>query len=245
MDQRASIPRCVGIWAGVTTAVSALLAWLAGDLARAFDLVESGDPAAASFEDLLAMLAALAVAICALWFWLVTTVVSLEAGRGATLSTSPSTAVGCPEGLRRLLWAGCGLALASGLTAPAAAVDGQQHRPPSGSAVLTGLPLPERPSVHASSDHPAADPPQADSPAAHPAVQRVATVAAPQTVEVRAGDNLWDLAASILGPGAEDTEIATTWRAIYAHNQDVIGDDPDLILPGTTLKIPSIQEESR
>ena len=58
-------------------------------------------------------------------------------------------------------------------------------------------------------------------------------------VIVRRGDTLWDLAAAYLGPDATDAEIATEWQRWYAHNRSVIGDDPDLLLPGQVLIRPN------
>lgn len=60
-----------------------------------------------------------------------------------------------------------------------------------------------------------------------------------QDVVVRRGDTLWDLAAAHLSPEATDAEIAAEWQRWYAANRAVIGDDPDLILPGQILVIPA------
>jgi nucleoid-associated protein YgaU len=57
-------------------------------------------------------------------------------------------------------------------------------------------------------------------------------------VTVAGGDTLWDLAAAHLGPGADDAAIDAAWRADYAANRDVVGPDPDLILPGQVLALP-------
>jgi nucleoid-associated protein YgaU len=57
-------------------------------------------------------------------------------------------------------------------------------------------------------------------------------------VVVRDGDSLWALAARELGPGASDEAIAARWPEWYAANRQVIGDDPDLILPGQVLRVP-------
>jgi nucleoid-associated protein YgaU len=48
---------------------------------------------------------------------------------------------------------------------------------------------------------------------------------------IKSGDNLSDIAKEQLGD-------ANRWKEIYALNKDVIGDDPDLIHPGTKLKLP-------
>ena len=56
---------------------------------------------------------------------------------------------------------------------------------------------------------------------------------------VRRGDTLWDLAARGLGPAASDAEIAAEWPRWYAANRDVVGADPDLLLPGQQLLAPA------
>lgn len=60
-----------------------------------------------------------------------------------------------------------------------------------------------------------------------------------ESVTVRRGDSLWQIAARHLGPGAGDAEIALAWPAWYALNADVIGTDPDLIHPGLQLRVPT------
>ena len=52
------------------------------------------------------------------------------------------------------------------------------------------------------------------------------------------GDCLWDIAKHLLGEDATDQEIDDLWRRIYALNQDLIGDDPDLIEPDQILLLP-------
>lgn len=49
---------------------------------------------------------------------------------------------------------------------------------------------------------------------------------------VEEGDCLWKLAEKLLGDGKY-------WAELYEENRDVIGEDPNLILPGAELKIPS------
>lgn len=65
--------------------------------------------------------------------------------------------------------------------------------------------------------------------------------AAPDSIVVRAGDTLWDITARHLGADADAATIAATWPLWFETNRDVIGADPDLILPGTLLVPP--QEE--
>ena len=55
------------------------------------------------------------------------------------------------------------------------------------------------------------------------------------------GDCLWDIAADRLlasGPGPTNAEIAAAVQAWWSVNADVIGPDPDLILPGQVLRSP-------
>ena len=59
-------------------------------------------------------------------------------------------------------------------------------------------------------------------------------------VVVQRGDTLWSVAARHLGTGASDAEIARAWPAWYAANRDVIGGDPDVILPGQVLRAPQV-----
>lgn len=59
------------------------------------------------------------------------------------------------------------------------------------------------------------------------------------TIEVRAGDTLWGLAARTLGPDATDAAIAAEWPRWYAANAATIGPDPDILTPGQVLVVPT------
>ena len=59
-------------------------------------------------------------------------------------------------------------------------------------------------------------------------------------VVVHRGDSLWSIAARHLGPGVSDGEVADAWPAWYAANREVIGPDPDLLLPGQVLRAPEV-----
>jgi nucleoid-associated protein YgaU len=82
---------------------------------------------------------------------------------------------------------------------------------------LDGLPLPDR----GVTDHPAGI-------ASRP----------PNGHVVAAGESLWTIAAGRLAPGSPASSIARQSNAWYVQNRDVIGDDPDLILPGQVLASP-------
>jgi hypothetical protein len=57
-------------------------------------------------------------------------------------------------------------------------------------------------------------------------------------VVVRRGDTLWAIAARHLGPGATAAEVAEAWPRWHEANRDVIGTDPDRLLPGQVLTPP-------
>jgi hypothetical protein len=54
---------------------------------------------------------------------------------------------------------------------------------------------------------------------------------------VMPGDNLWEIAARKLET-RDGPRIADYWLAIYQHNRDVIGPNPDLVRPGQVLELP-------
>jgi nucleoid-associated protein YgaU len=62
----------------------------------------------------------------------------------------------------------------------------------------------------------------------------------PADVVVHRGDTLWDIARRHLGPDATEAEVAHAWPAWHDANRTVIGDDPDLIMPGQILRPPSV-----
>ena len=80
-----------------------------------------------------------------------------------------------------------------------------------GRELLVGLSLPER----------------AVAPAAHHSSPG-------DTYVVRPGDSLSSIALAHPGTGS----LEDRWRAIWRANRDVVGDDPDLILPGQALRLP-------
>lgn len=62
----------------------------------------------------------------------------------------------------------------------------------------------------------------------------------PLTHTVVVGDTLWGIASGLLGDGADDAEITRTWQRIHELNRDLVGEDPDLILPGTVLSVEGV-----
>ncbi len=59
---------------------------------------------------------------------------------------------------------------------------------------------------------------------------------------VERGDTLWAIAKQILisrNESASGAAVSDYWRAIYERNRAVIGDNPNLILPGQVLELPT------
>ena len=110
-------------------------------------------------------------------------------------------------------------------TDPAAPTGAVGHAPDPGWRPTTAPPAPAR-TVAEPID------PVLLSGARQPAGERV-------LVTVRRGDTLWDLAARRLGSTASDAEIAAEWPRWYAANRDVVGADPDLLVPGQQLVPPA------
>ena len=111
---------------------------------------------------------------------------------------------------------------------------------------VTHLPRPPRPPVVAPATPPA-EPldwpvatvtPAGGHPPDHDVITRRASDRSPVDVVVRPGDCLWTLAARFLGPAASARSTAAAWPLWWAANRAVIGDDPDLLLPGLRLRVP-------
>lgn len=58
-------------------------------------------------------------------------------------------------------------------------------------------------------------------------------------VTVTAGDSLWSISGRLLGPTAAPADIAAAWPLLWDQNRSAIGPDPDLIHPGTELRVPA------
>ncbi|MFA6574880.1 MAG: LysM domain-containing protein [Nocardioides sp.] len=199
--------RCLLVWTATTVAMALVVAWCAADL-------PSPGLRGAEFDQVLVSLCAGALAGCAAWWWLVTSVVVVEAWRDAP----PWGLPGVPAPARRWVLAACGVALVGAGAAPAAATPGHVHEDdhPRVRAAVAGLPLPERPLGGLRVPRPERD----------------------RVVVVAPGDSLWSLAATALGPGATDADVAAEWQRIHQLNRDVVGADPDLIRPGQRLVLP-------
>jgi hypothetical protein len=65
------------------------------------------------------------------------------------------------------------------------------------------------------------------------------------SIVVRPGDSLWSISSERLGPNATPQQIANGVERIYTRNRNRIGADPNLILVGQELSLPSVGEPSR
>lgn len=142
--------RCFLVWLAATAVAGSLLPLSASELARAHSAWVRGAFATAPVDHLLAWAAAAVLSGCVAWLWVMTSVVTAAAARGAGAADPP----GCPAALRRVLLAACGVAVAGSLVVPAHAgsVDPTgtepdppaQTLPPEALTLLEGIPLPDR-----------------------------------------------------------------------------------------------------
>lgn len=160
-----------------------------------------------------------AVALLACWAWLAlgTVLVAVE----ALLATAPPPGlrlVRVPRALRILVPVLVGAAVTA---APASASTdtgpaGDRARV-AATTPAAGLPLPDR----ALTQQPAG-----------------------RTVLVRPGDTLWAITARLLPAGAGTAAVDRGWRRVAHANADRVP-DPDLIRPGTRLRIPPLTAHPR
>lgn len=132
--------------------------------------------------------------------------------------------------------------------APAPGTNGEATRPPATAEPTTTEPTTPAPSGTTVPGGAKATPPRAAEPAPGSTTPTTPTPSAPQAEveplqrqvhQVVPGDNLWDIVEAALGPRASNAEVAVAVEELYALNRDVIGDDPDLILPGQVLELPA------
>ena len=111
----------------------------------------------------------------------------------------------------------------------------------------TTAPVTTAPATAPATDPPAAPPPV--RPAVVPPPAATPTVVPAATVVVRPGDTLWSLAEDALRDATarepSDRQVALAWPRWWAANRDVVGDDPDLLHPGTVLHAPAAPPAQR
>lgn len=176
------------------------------------------------------------VAVLSLLAWLLTgwllVTVALTAGAHlpGAFGRGCRTAAGrvAPAGVRRAVEVALGLSIVVGVVGatPASASPGAAG--PAPAAASLDWPAPPA----------AVDLDWAATPAAAP---EPAEPTAP--VVVQPGDSLWAIAerdlAARTGTEPSDADVAQAWPSWWAANRDTVGDDPDVISPGTELDPPA------
>lgn len=130
-SQGAPLARCLMVWMVASAVASAV----GGTALSGYAVVDQS-----SFGSLLTAGCAVALAGCASWCWLATTVTVAGAVRGRAWRLP-----GAPAGLARAVLSACGLAL----LVPAGPAWAVADPPPSAVSAVAGLPLPERPEAPA------------------------------------------------------------------------------------------------
>lgn len=205
-------------------------------------------------DDLLGAVATtIGLAVVAWWLlsMLLATVAAVLERRGSKRAAAAAGRL-CPAFMRRLALAALSVQLLSAplanaavpLPAGAAWLPTQEAAVPAGWSPTGGtdeaLPASDlqvawRPAAPVTDPGLLAAPPVRD--AQHPIPKPGETSVGETTV--LAGDTLWDIAARELGPAATDIDVALHWPRWYQANQAVIGENPNVLLPGQILKPPS------
>jgi hypothetical protein len=244
--------------AGASLVATAAVAsvFLRGAL-EAWTAVDAAGPAGPA--DAILLLTALCGTLLSLWLGLGTTLSALSALPGALGATCRGLAARvAPAAVRKVVAFILGTTLTAALV-PGTAVAGiddqmfprgavvatAQQAPHTGGAVAVAAPDASfRFVADAPPGRPAQDPHHDTDPAPLPSwlpqrpEPRTKPATATDDVVVLRGDTLWSIAAHHLGPAATAADIDTEWHRWLAANHQVIGDDPDLILPGQLLRPP-------
>jgi hypothetical protein len=204
------------------------------------------------FDDLLGLLALVAGLAVILW-WLLSLATAFAA---ALLERRGHHAAACATGrfspvfMRRLALAAVGVQLLGAPLAHADELPAAAHASSSGSSVSAawaplaerGPDLPAGPSADSGELQPQWMPRvpmvQPGLVSSLPARATAGPAGAASEIPVRAGESLWTIAARELGPGASEVEIAARWPLWYQANRNIIGADPNVLLPGQLLRPP-------
>ncbi|WP_432514837.1 LysM peptidoglycan-binding domain-containing protein [Kineococcus sp. SYSU DK001] len=183
--------------------------------------------------DVVVGVCAVAGALVVLWLALSVLVALVDELR---VRRSPRRAVrltpGVPVVVRRVVALVVGVLLgSSALSAVAAERGAATHLPEAGWAVSAPVEAGWVPT-------PALAAPSPPSPTPAPVAGPARPTAAGEELVVHRGDSLWSLAQQRCGPGASRADVLAEQERLYAANADVIGADPDVLLPGQVLRLP-------
>lgn len=214
--------------AAVPTGAALVLLLLAGPALR------TAQRGAATVPDLLVAGCSLAGALALGWLAVSVLVAVADEVRSRrhprrVVRSSP----GVPRTVRRLVSLVVGVLLGSAALSAGAAERGAAVAPPEiGWAASAPLQAGSQPGLDLgwAIATPAPEPRQTDGPAASREVDG--------EIVVHRGDSLWSLAADRCGPDAAPGAVMAEQHRLYTANVDVIGDDPDRLLPGQVLRLP-------
>lgn len=182
-------------------------------------------------EAMIGIVASAAGSLLVAWWWLALSLAGIHAGleRTGRFRRAASLRRFAPAFMRRLMIAAISTQLVTG---------GIAHADDTNLAPQWQHP-PQTVSATTAPDYPGWQP---APPVMHPGPLAGGTARANQPSEegiaVRSGESLWEISARQLGPGATDADIANEWPRWYQANRDVIGPNPDKILPGQVLLPP-------
>jgi hypothetical protein len=233
--------------AGVIAGSGVVAAGVRGPVLEGWRLVSDPDapasPVAGDVASLVLGCCALLLAVA--WCWLAVAVITCtwEAlAPGTSEATTPS--VLRPRLVRAAVAACLGASAfgspvaraqssAAGEPSGARAVAVSARPPAAGQRILAGLPVPDR--TPGDVRHRAAQ--VEERPAVTSSQSAQGRPGPVRSVEVGRGDSLWSLTAGLLPTGAPLEAVATAWPLLYAANRAVIGEEPDLLRPGQTLRV--------
>lgn len=228
-----------------TVAAALLLLLAAPTPTEAVRVLRDAGAATDQTAPLVALLALVAWVLAA---WLALTVLLTVGGHLPGLAGRALAAVArrvAPAAVRRAVEVGFGLTVVVGTlgASPALAAPGPAAGP-GGAPVAASLDW----AAPAPADAPRLDwgsTPAPEAPAADldwAAAQPTPDSPQPDVVVVQPGDSLWELAERDLAARGDtrptDAEVAQAWPTWWQANRVAIGEDPDLIQPGTPLTPP-------
>ena len=219
-------------------------------------LTAVGAPGPAAPGAVVALAAALSAWVVLTWLTVVMSAALATAAVAGVGSRAHATALAlAPGAARRIVSAALGLAIVgtpvaaalpadAGVTSVLTAADRSDHTRQQ--ADLPAAPVPDRPAATVPAGWTPDRPVLTHRRSAHEEAA-VRLVTGPTRAErrvadevvVRRGDSLWDIAARHLSPDASAADVAVEWPRWHHANRDVIGSDPDLLIPGQRLVPPA------